>query len=189
MPRGITTDLAGRHVEDAQLGMHGQRALLRHDQQLAVGVVEESIAHRTCWPRTCEWRRPTAMRRVAIAAERDDAVDEVGRRRSGSDSGAPSKLIGRRRHLVERAAADQAVHRSAGTACASPTAGCDTSSRAADTAGRGERRAVQLLDVEPERRLLGCVLVSRQRAGHRLGRELVAKPRQIRAFCGGPWRT
>ena len=43
-PRGTTRDLAGRDVEPPSSVTSAQRALLRHDQQLAVGVVEVAVA-------------------------------------------------------------------------------------------------------------------------------------------------
>ena len=49
-------------------------------------------------------------------------------------------------------------------------------------ARRGERRARELLGVEAERRHLRRVLAPRQRAGHRLGGELVAEARQVGRF-------
>ena len=39
-------DLAGLDVDDAELGAEPQPALLRHEQQLAVGVVEVLVLHR-----------------------------------------------------------------------------------------------------------------------------------------------
>ena len=38
--------LARRDVHPSELGRHAQRALLRHDEQIAVGVHEGEIDHR-----------------------------------------------------------------------------------------------------------------------------------------------
>jgi hypothetical protein len=38
MPRGITAICCGSSFQQAELGGDGQAALLRHDQQLAVGL-------------------------------------------------------------------------------------------------------------------------------------------------------
>ena len=46
MPRGTTAISPGPGVEHAELGAEPQPPLLRHDQQLAVGVDEDAVGHR-----------------------------------------------------------------------------------------------------------------------------------------------
>jgi hypothetical protein len=45
-PRGITADLAGLDLDDAELGPKPQAPLLRHEQHLAIGIVEILVLHR-----------------------------------------------------------------------------------------------------------------------------------------------
>ena len=70
-------NLARSDIQNAEFGVEAQRSQLRHNQQLAVGVIEETVLHRGVG--RVEMNRDAGLhRRVAIAAERDDAVDEVG---------------------------------------------------------------------------------------------------------------
>ena len=69
-------DFAGRDVQDAELGSHGQRALLRHDQKLTVGVVEEAVGHRRVGGIKVHGGA-RLLRGVAVAAHRDEARDEI----------------------------------------------------------------------------------------------------------------
>ena len=85
-PRGIDRDLAGRRVEHAELGAQQQAALLRHDQQLAVGVVEDAVGHRAVGAIDVD-ADAAACAGVAVAADRHQAVDEVGRARRETAAG------------------------------------------------------------------------------------------------------
>ena len=102
--------------------------------------------------------------------------DEVGRRPSGSAaaaSAAGSATPAPRR--TARCGSSPAVDLRE-TACARPTDGCDRSSdRRLDARGAVNARAVDLLGVEAERRLLRVALPDRQCARQRLGREFVAE--------------
>jgi hypothetical protein len=70
-----------------------QVALLRHDQQLAVGVLEHPVDHRAVGQ--VEVRGHAGLGRdVAVAADRHQAVDEVGRRSAGTSSGSQRRRLG-----------------------------------------------------------------------------------------------
>ncbi|MNM86767.1 hypothetical protein D3C81_989290 [compost metagenome] len=94
-------DLLRFHFQAAQLGHHQQAPLLRHDQHLAVGVVEEAVMHRLVGQVQVD--AATGHRfRAAITGHRHDAVDKVGRHgRHGRR--APAHLVRRRRHFVKSA--------------------------------------------------------------------------------------
>ena len=148
-------------------------AVLRHDQQLAVGVVEEAPLHRAVGGVEMD-RRAGLRMRVAVAGHRHQAVDEVGRRRPASAAGssaAGSACVGTSpKSLTMRPAPialERRVHRRRADAVEprAPVVG----------ARRGERGAAQLLGVEAVRAALRRVAADRQRAGQRLGRELVAE--------------
>jgi hypothetical protein len=166
-------DLARRDVEAAELGDQMQVALLRHDQQLAVGVLEHPVDHRAVGQ--VEVRGHAGLGgHVAVAADRDQAVDEVGR--LGRDlQRIPAQAVGRRRGGVERAALQLVL----GVGRIGPVAGAGPQAvepaAAVLVARRGEGRARQLLGIEPERRRLRRVLAHRQRAGHGLAGEVVAE--------------
>ena len=118
-------DLARRDLQNAELGMKAKRAQLRNDQHLAVGGVEEAVLHR----RVCgiEMNRHARLhRRIAVAAQRDDAVDEISLL-FGNGQRIPAQLIGRRGNLEKWPAANQSCRESLRRADASPMAGCDKS--------------------------------------------------------------
>ncbi len=99
--------MTGRDVEHAELGVHGERAGLRNDQQLTVSVVEEPVRHRPVG-RVYVNSGACLHGRIAVAAERHDAVNEVGRF-GGNRQRTPPHLVRRRRHFVERTAANQPI--------------------------------------------------------------------------------
>ena len=99
-------DLARRDVQDAELRADRERTELRRDQELAVRVVEEAILHRRV--RGVHVHRGAGLQRgIAVAAERDEPLDEV-RRRLRDRQRSPAELIRRRGHLVERRATQRA---------------------------------------------------------------------------------
>ena len=98
-------DLARRNFENAELGVEPKRPQLRNDQHFAIGRVEEAILHRRVGGVEMN-RQPDLHRRIAIAAERHDAVDEVSLL-VGNRQRIPAQLVGRGGHLDKRAAADQ----------------------------------------------------------------------------------
>ncbi|CAM2144933.1 hypothetical protein PT2222_160209 [Paraburkholderia tropica] len=171
-------------VELAHFRANRQAPFLRHDQQFAIGIEEEAVGHRAVG--RVEMDRATAhRRRRAVARHRHPAVDEVGRRGRHRQR-VPAQLIGRRgRHVVEigdeaRRAADLGVrdercerlmHR-ARTDPIEPRA-------AIVRARRREGGARKLLGVQAVRAALWRVLRGRQRAGQRLGRELVGEAAHI----------
>ncbi len=175
-------DLARPYAQDPQLRVKAKRAELRNDQQLPIGRVEEAIFHRMV--RSIQMDRQTRLHgRVATAAQRDNAVDEV-RFLIGNGQRIPAQLVRRRRHLDK------------GTAANHPPRNLLVRSmryRRSDAIGpcapigrprRGKRRAAELLRIQPQRMLLRRVLALRQSAGNRFGCEFVAKSRLIRERGG-----
>ena len=163
----------GERLDHAQLGHEPRAALLRHDQHFAVGIVEIAVGHRAVGG--VDVHRHADLRRdVAIAAERDDAFDEVGRLLRDRER-APAQLRRRRFDLVERRASNEPVV----DARIRPVHG-----RRLDAVGPGaavfgtrgrERGAGNQLGVEAIGRPLRTVAADRQRARHCLGHEMVAE--------------
>ena len=89
--------LAGLHVKPAAFRMDVQPALLRHDQQLTVRVVEIAIRHGAV--RQVIMNTATDLRcRVAVGGKRHQAVNEIsGCVRYGDR--VPAHLVGRRRYI------------------------------------------------------------------------------------------
>ena len=99
MPRGITRDFLRLDLEHAEFGRDAQPALLRHDQQFAVGVVEKAPLHRAV--RGIDVNADAGLRRrAAIAGHGEQAVDEIGRR-GRQRQRIPAQLVRRDRRLVE----------------------------------------------------------------------------------------
>ncbi len=155
---------------------------LRHDQHLAVGIVEDALAHRAIGG--VKVHGHAELRRdIAVAAERDHALDEVGGPLRDRHR-APAQLRRRRVDIVERRAADETVvHARIG---AMHHRGLDAVGPGAAVfrARHGERRAGNQLGVEPVRRPLRRIASDRQGAGHRLGLEIVAETRVIMQQIG-----
>ena len=171
-----------RDIEHAQLGVQRQRARLRNDQQLAVGVVEKPVGHRPIGGVDVNGR-PGLRGRVAIAAKGDDPVDEVGRLGRNRQR-SPAQLIRGRWDFVERAAPDQpASDRSEWLMYGRWTDAIGPRGTADAARGR-ERGAIELFHIQTERRPLGCVLVARQGPSDRFRRKIVPESGLIRAFCG-----
>ena len=176
-------DLAAGRLDHAELGDKARTALLRHDQHLAVGIVEAAVGHRSIGG--IEMHRHADLRRhITVAAERHDAFDKIGRlARNGKRR--PAQLRRRRLGFVERRAADQPVldarirpvhHR-----------GLDAVGPGAAIFGPrgGERRAGNLLGIEPERRPLRRVAADRQCARDRFGQKLIAEAGLVLERRGG----
>ena len=137
-------DLLGLGLDRTQLGDETVAAGLRHEQHLAVRVVEAAVLHRPV--DDVKVRRTASLpARITVAGHRDDALDEIGRcLRHGQR--VPAQLVGRRRlggeiaddapgaHPLERP-----VHRR----------GPDAVEPGASVVGtrRGERCTAQLLGV------------------------------------------
>ena len=98
-------NFSGRHLENAELRMKAKSAELGNDEQLAVGGIEETIVHRGVRGINVNGHA-LLHRRVAIAAKRDDAVDEV-RLLFGNRQRIPAQLIRRSGDLKKRPAANQ----------------------------------------------------------------------------------
>ena len=74
---GNDGEFARGDLEDAAFGAKEQRALLRQDQHLAVGVVEEAVVHGGVGG--VEVNADAVLHGgIAVAAEGDDAFDEIG---------------------------------------------------------------------------------------------------------------
>jgi hypothetical protein len=166
-------NLPGRRFDHAQLGDKAGAALLRHDQHFAVGIVEAAIGHRAVGGVDVDCHADLG-RHVAVAAERDDAGDEVGglfRNRYR----APTQLRRRGVDIVKRRAADHAVvdarigpMHDGGLDAIGPGA-------AILAARRRERGAGDQFGIEPVRRVLRRIPSDRQRAGHRFRDKVVAE--------------
>src|SRR5258708_1244949 len=75
---GDDRDVARARVQGAELGAQQQPPLLRHDQEFAVGVVKYPVGHRAGG--AVEMDADAAVRaRVAVGADRRQALDEIGR--------------------------------------------------------------------------------------------------------------
>ncbi len=161
-----------------------QRAELRHEQQLAVGVVEEPVAHRLCWPRTgapprrlCCSRARRCRRCVTMPSTKSVGTLGIGSGRQRSWFGVGGTSLNGPLRIRPRGDRTERLVRGGRPDAIRPV-------RAAGAARRRERRAVELLDVEAHRGLLRGVLVARQRTRHRFGGELVSEPRLIETFRG-----
>ena len=154
-PRGMTQISPGA-TRECPAPCESESSQLRHDQQLAVGAIEEAVPHGGVGG--VEVDGDAGLHgRVAVAAERDDAVDEIGLL-FGNRQRIPAQLIGRGRRLSERSAANQLR----GDLFIGAM-----SYRRADAIGPGaaiggprsrKRRAAELLGVEAEGMLLRRVL-------------------------------
>src|SRR5213078_3947148 len=97
----------------------------------------------------------------------------------------PAELIRRRGYLVERRAAQRARRDRAKRLVHGRRPDPVRPGAAALRARRRERRAVDLLGVEAVAGLLRIALADRQRAGERLGRELVPEADLVAQRVGG----
>jgi hypothetical protein len=175
MPRGITAFLR-LDFDDAQFGRDVQPALLRHDQQFAVGIVEVAPLHRPV--RRIDVNTDAGLRgRTAIARHGEQAVDEIGRC-DRQRQRVPAQLVRRYRHLIEIIVEsstlqrrERIVHRRR----------LDPVEPAApvEVARRSKSRAGNLLRIQAVRDALRRVLADRQRTGKRLGREFVGEARLV----------
>ena len=171
-------ELAGGHVQQAELGAQQQAPGFRHDQQFAVRVDEVAVHHRRAG-RVPVNPDPGVAERVAVAADRVQAVDEVGAR--GRDvRRVPAHPVGIRLDLTERRAAQQAVVDSPERRVRGRRDDAVDPGAPVHRPGLGERGAADLLGVQPERCSLRRVAAGWQRPGHRLAHVLVTKPPQIR---------
>ncbi len=112
---------------------------------------------------------------VAVAAEGDEAFDEVGGG-GGEWEGVPAHLVGRGGLFVEGAAAEEGGF-GEGLVGLVDDGGADAvhPGAAVEAAGGGEGGAAYLLGVEAEGMLLRGVLADGESAGMGLGGELVSK--------------
>ena len=170
-------DLLRLGVDDAELGDEAVPALLRHDQHLAVGVVEGAALHRAVGGVDVGGGAGLRLRRrrcrPSSPGPATKSVGAVGHRQR-----IPAQLVRRRRHGVELAddpagveRLERLVHRRRPDPV-QPGA-------AVVGARRGEGGAAQLLGVEAVGAALRRVAADRQRAFERLGGELVAEAGQV----------
>ena len=129
-------------------------------------------------------RHADLRRHVAVAAERHDAFDKIGRlARNGKRR--PAQLRRRRLGFVEGRAADQPVLDARIRPMHHRRLNAVGPGAAIFGARGGERRAGNLLGIEPERRPLRRVAADRQCAGDRFGQKLIAEAGLIVERRGG----
>jgi len=119
------------------------------------------------------------QRDVAVARDREQAVDEVGGP-PGNGERVPAHLVGRRRNVRERRARERRMLERDERAVHDRRPQPVQPRAAVVRARRRERRARELLGVQAIRNALRRIAPHRQRAGQRLGRELVAEARLVR---------
>ncbi|PAV93097.1 hypothetical protein WR25_09979 [Diploscapter pachys] len=95
---GDERDLAGRDVETTEFGQQLQPAGLGHEQQLAVGIHEDTGAHVGIGGVDVH-RDAFEVRRMPVGEHRRHAVDQVGARRRLRDR-VPAQAIGCERRVV-----------------------------------------------------------------------------------------
>ena len=146
--------LAGRQRQHAQLGEDRQATVLRHEQQLSVGVIEHPVDHRAIGKVEMHGD-PLAHGHVAIAGDRDEPVQEVPGRITDLDR-VPAEPVGVGGRLGKGAGADQPLRM--GPIGGMPGARADAIEPASPVLvpRRGEGRARNLLCVETQRRALGA---------------------------------
>jgi hypothetical protein len=171
-------ELARCHVQQAELGAQQQAAGFGHDQQLAVRVDEVAVHHRRA-RRIPVDPDPGVAERVAVAADRVQAVDEVGARRRQRGR-IPAHPVGIRLDLPKRRAAQQAVVDSPERRMRRRRHDAVDPGAPVHRPGLGERGPADLLGVQSERCPLRRIAARRQRPGHRLAHVLVPESPQIR---------
>ena len=117
-------------------------------------------------------------RDIAVAAERYNAFDEVGRL-SRDGERRPAQLRRRRLGFVERRAADQTVINAAVGTMHDRRLNAVGPSAAVFRARHRERSPRNLLGIETERRTLRRVASDGKCAGNRFGQEVIAEPRLV----------
>ena len=163
----------------AELGEEAQRALLRHDQHLAVGVVEVVVLHRLGGE--IDVRRHAGLR-VDVAGRRHGAhAREEGELLLRHRHRPPAQLPDRAVVLAERMAPSSRGQRRLPEPLRVLHRGADAVEPGAlvGAARRGEGRARELLGIEPVGRALRRVLADGQRARQRLRLEVVAEARHV----------
>ena len=165
-------DFLRLHLQHAHLGGDAQAALLRHDQQFAVGIVEITPIHVAIGRVQVHADAGTRFG-TAVAGHGEQAVDEVGRR-GRHRLRIPAQLIRRHRAAIEvvveirlRAGLETPVHRRR-TDTVKPAAPVRVSRRRKGRAG-------DLLGIKPARDALRRIAPDRQGVGQRLGGEFVAE--------------
>ncbi len=170
---GNDADFAGSDIKNAEFCVKAKSAELGNDQQFAVGGVEEAILHRGVGGVEVDGDA-LLHGRIAVAAKRDDAIDEVGLL-FGNGQRVPAQLIGRSRDLQKRPAANESCGNlfvgamgDGGTDAIGPGA-------AIGGARRGKWRSAELLGVEAEGMHLRCVLALRQTSFDGFGGKFISK--------------
>ncbi len=170
-------DLQGLQGQDTHLGDQPQPALLGDDQQLAVGVEEDPIGHRTVGEIEVG-RQPRAFGRRSRAGQGDQALDEV-LRRIGDRWRIPAQAVGRRLGLLEGARAEQVLRDPFERRMIGRRTDAVEPGTAVLGPGRGEGGSRQALGIEAQGRALGRVLADGQGAWNGFAGELVAVAREI----------
>ena len=175
-------DLAGRDFENSEFRVKAKRAELRDDQQLAIGGVEEAVLHGGVGGVDVNGDADLHGR-IAVAAQRHDAVDEVGLL-FGNRQRIPAELIGRGGNFEKWSAANELCGNLFVRAMRYGWANAIGPGAAIGGSRRGKRRAAELLGVEAERMLLRRVLALRQPAGNGLRGKFVSKAGLIPDLIG-----
>ncbi|MNQ81735.1 hypothetical protein D3C85_967690 [compost metagenome] len=165
--------MARRRLDHAHLGDEALRALLRHDQQLAVSRIEDPVRHRAVGDIEVDAHARAGIG-VAVAAIGGQALDPVGRLvRHGQR--VPAHPVGIGRGLGEGAGA----HPPLIEGLIRPVLG--RGPQAVEPAAQimvarcGEGRPRQLFGIEAQQRALRRVAANRQGALDGLGGEVVGE--------------
>ncbi|MNX91171.1 hypothetical protein D3C86_1232430 [compost metagenome] len=165
--------MAGRRLDQAHLGDEAVASLLRHDQQFAVGGVEDPVDHRAVGDIEVDAHARAGIG-VAVAAIGGQALDPVGRLiRHGQ--GVPAHPVGIGRGLGEGARTHAALRER----LIRPVLG--RGPQAVEPAAQivvarcGEGRARQLFGIEAQGRALRRVAADRQGALDGLGGEMIGE--------------
>ena len=181
MPARDERDRSRRHLDPAELGLRFDRAVLRDDQQLAVGIDEDAASMHLL--RAIEMDRDAfEIGRVAVGQHRHQAVDEIRacgrsaggfqRSRLGASGAFPSRArTASRRHSGERPMVRGRPHP------VQPAA-------SVLVPRRGEGASRKLLGVEAEGRPLRGIAPLRKRAFDGFAFEMAAKAGHIAERVG-----
>src|SRR4249919_669462 len=169
-------DLLRFDVQHAEFGFDVQATLLRHDQELRIGVVEEAI-HHVAVGRIQVDAHAVLPRGGSVAGHREEAFDEVRLRRRDRQR-APAQLVRRHRttaEIVVEARLFKCLERTMHRRRPHPI----QPAAPILAARRGERRAAHLLGIQPVRHALRRVAADGQGPCDSFGGEFVGETRLV----------